>query len=241
MWRKSGEVPPQRGVGFERTRETLRRLAGDADPEVRRKALRAMESSADPAFAELMLEVARNDPDEEFRARAAGGLGRLRGKDTFSLLTPFASDPSPKVQAFAITALGQTGDPRALEFLAAQLKRDDAKIRSAALRGLANLREPRVFELAKSYVQDPDAYVARMALYACWQSPAPNGFLVQLEALESHNPKVQDFAADRLKWLLANEPVSPEHELRIKEALAVYERSNLPVVPPTPAAAPDEF
>lgn len=90
----------------------------DNNPELRAHALFILTQQDDDGAADLMLEVARNDPDPEVREQAVFWLSQNDAPETVSVLRSILSNPADeRLHEHAVFALSQMSDPAAATIL----------------------------------------------------------------------------------------------------------------------------
>jgi HEAT repeat protein len=116
----------------ENASQILRKVLEKRDPcsaGLRRRAVFLLGQRPDEANAQLLIDVARNDPDTEVRTSAASWLARLpgdRGIATLEELLRTSSDEA--VQRAAVRALASSSAPRARQAVRATIERTDAPL-----------------------------------------------------------------------------------------------------------------
>ena len=122
----------------------LRRVLARRDPcsaSLRRRALyilgrRSEQPSAAATTTELLLDVARNDPDAETRSEATAWLGKVPGDASMSALEELLrTTDDERVQRSAVRALSSSEHPRARQALRGLIEREGApeKLRLEAI------------------------------------------------------------------------------------------------------------
>jgi HEAT repeat protein len=81
--------------------------AHDREPEVRRAAIRAMESRQDARVAATLAALSRQDDDLDVQIAATAGLGNHRGSDSMAALKAALEHPNPAMQLSAARSLEQ--------------------------------------------------------------------------------------------------------------------------------------
>jgi cyclophilin family peptidyl-prolyl cis-trans isomerase/HEAT repeat protein len=142
-------------------------LAPDADPVVRRLAVRALGRIGDRAGAPELLEklLTGGGPDMPRVLWAAGvsGSKRLEGPVARHL-----DSTDPAVVAAAAAVIGWIGGDEAAAKVAALLEHRDPGVVASALTGLALLKREGYLERASRFVRAPDPRLRAAAQFACW-------------------------------------------------------------------------
>lgn len=107
-------------------REVLQRRDECSAP-LRRRALMLLHRSSDPEAAQVLIDAARNDPDEGVREQAVLFLGNLRTPEAEQALrSMLAESTDPAIQRRALTALTQRGGAETTAMLRDFATRADA-------------------------------------------------------------------------------------------------------------------
>jgi HEAT repeat protein len=146
--------------GSENAPETFRSALGHADPNVRSKALSALDDLGEPPL-----------DDDEKRLRALiehdwDTINSLGPGSLAELLTSQLRSGDRYHRKDAAEALGKLKDGPALDALIDALRDPDDGVRGAAVRALAELRELRAVEPITLLLQDPDRWVSKVAAEA---------------------------------------------------------------------------
>jgi HEAT repeat protein len=103
--------------------------------ELRRKAVFLVSQKRTPETADILLRIARNDPDEEVREQAVFWLSQVPDERAVTMLQEIlASSTNEDIKNKALFALSQHQSPKAAQFLRDYALREDA---SDELRGQA--------------------------------------------------------------------------------------------------------
>ena len=150
---------------------------GDADPAVRREAVRLVARSAPTPGLLLTLERALTDEVELARRSTAMDALAAMGKPSLPLLSRLATDPRAGVRRLAVDALGMTRLTEAADTLERAARDPQPAVRIAALEALARSGAPRAAGALVRVVEDrhEQSTVALAALLG----------LLQLERLPS--------------------------------------------------------
>ena len=108
---------------------------------LRRRAVLLLGRRADSTAANLLIDVARNDPDPDVRAYAIRWLGRAPGEEPLTTLEELARrGDDERAQREAVRALARHSDPRARASLRILIENRDVseRLRSDAIAGLSS-------------------------------------------------------------------------------------------------------
>jgi TolA-binding protein len=166
---------------------------------LRRKAVFLLSQKKTDETARILLDIVRNDPDQEVREQAVFWLSQVPGDETVAALDSILRDPKtpPEIQEKAIFALSQHRSARAAEIL-----RDFAARRDAN----SDLREKAIFWIGQS------------------RSPANAQFLKDLYA-KVENDDLKDKiifslsqmgGADNYRWLM-DIALNPKEDIEIRK------------------------
>ena len=124
---------------------------------LRRKAVFLVSQKRTDETARILLDIVRNDPDQEVREQAVFWLSQVPGDETVAALDSILRDPKtpPEIQEKAIFALSQHRSARAAAILRDFAARRDANI---------DLREKAIFWIGQS--RSPDNAQFLKDLYA---------------------------------------------------------------------------
>ncbi len=110
--------------------------------------------------ARILLDIVRNDPDQEVREQAVFWLSQVPGDETVAVLDSILQDPKadPQIQEKAIFALSQLRSPRAAAILRAYAERRDrpADLREKAILWLGQRRSPENAQFLKDLYKKLD-------------------------------------------------------------------------------------
>ena len=135
------------GLGYTRSREAVRFLAGDngvGDPDFRLRAV-AARSIGVLGFSDALevMIVCLDDPMAEVRWTAATVLGLLKDKAAVVPLLQHLSDKNSEVRRQAAFSLGFLGDPRAYDKLSRLVEEDENQnVQTAAAFSIQLLKKP---------------------------------------------------------------------------------------------------
>ena len=135
-------------------------------PQVRRVVIGAIALIADVSGQDVLID-ALNTPaeDNEARAQAAVGLGRISTAQAISALDKTLADPDLKVQLAVVGALARSGK-KALPVLLSALRRPDPVVRGRAARALAGVMASEANPALVVALGDPVVSVATEAALA---------------------------------------------------------------------------
>lgn len=108
----------------------------ECSASLRRRALVLVGRRADESSADMLIDAAKNDPDESVRSDAIQWLAKMPGDRAIATLEELArTSTSERVQSNAISALTNSDSPRARQTIRALLEKSDASesLRAAAL------------------------------------------------------------------------------------------------------------
>jgi len=123
----------------------LEKLAGDADPEFRKKLVFDFSVNHDPAAVDDMIHMAKSDADTEVRGQAIFWLGQnASAKAIASIKNALQNDPEEAVKKKAVFALSQLPKDQAVpELLHVAQTNSDPVVRKEAIFWLGQTRDPR--------------------------------------------------------------------------------------------------
>jgi len=149
----------------------LRDLMGEADPDRRWWATRALAAVGTSAAQELLV-AALADPDPAVRACAAHGIHSAEGEETaeerdrsheiVTQLVRCLDDPSPLVSRIAADSLARFGPP-AVPALVAALQEGEVATRAGAARALCAIQSEDAIPALCAALDDPSAIVTYYA------------------------------------------------------------------------------
>lgn len=123
----------------------LENLAGDADPEFRKKLVFDFSVNHDPAAVDDMIRMAKSDSDTEVRGQAIFWLGQKAStKAVATIKDALQNDPEEAVKKKAVFALSQLPKDQAVpELLRVAQTNSDPVVRKDAIFWLGQTRDPR--------------------------------------------------------------------------------------------------
>ncbi len=127
------------------------------------------EANVDGALP-LLQAALQAEMDARARASAVVGIGKLKSKNTLSLLQAAATDPDIVVAACACEAFGESGEPRAFGTLLATYEKwkdnPEPDVKIAALEALTKLKAVGALETYREALSDKDVRVRKAAYEA---------------------------------------------------------------------------
>ncbi|MBI1912671.1 MAG: HEAT repeat domain-containing protein [Deltaproteobacteria bacterium] len=135
-------------------------------PEIRNQSWRIRSAAADilaelrpktPIIAEAFMD-ALSDPEQDMRAKAAKGLGKLRYWPAIDRLKELLQDPFWVVRLHAARALGLIGDPVVIDSLREMLKDKNWQVRKSAAEALGKIGGRAYIVLLQVYLYSNDRY-----------------------------------------------------------------------------------
>lgn len=142
-------------------RPLLQRLAGDGEWLVRAEACQSLGAGDDPGAENLLLDRARNDPEELVRVYAVHALGEIlgrrppegRGRILEALQTLEGAERSPRLRLALCEALYRANPAEdCLTEIVRALESPDYTLRCSALNSLAELLSPENREVIRRAV-----------------------------------------------------------------------------------------
>jgi HEAT repeat protein len=167
-----------------RASKFVRTLLDDPDPQVRAEAVACLWNSSDPAWIDVLIDKAENDPDLDVRTRGISALGHYIYEKE---VAEFADEDEPG------EPISERDVERIVNFLFATAQDLDASVdeRRYAIESLAFLDEPEVDALIEwAYDQDDPRYRVS-ALFAMGRSGDLHWADAVLAELHSANREVQ--------------------------------------------------
>lgn len=155
------------------SRTTVRRLLGDATPEVRQAALWAFGFVGDDVEDFDLLATAAADSDPQVRTLAIGSLASPAGNDrAFDVFVQALRDPDEHVRVVAASRLGFSGRPDAVIPLASTATDRAAHVRALVAYGLGQLASTSTVPTLVRLLADEDPDVRSRAVEASAASAA---------------------------------------------------------------------
>ena len=148
-------------------------LLHHSSPDVRSRALTAIESARPDLMKRWVpaVERALKDESPDVRAAAVSALAAIRSEKSTELMRPYLDDPDPRIVAAAAVALG--GSERsedvdsaeaALRRLASDTREGAAEGRRQTARAIAQIKDPRFRSLLIPLMYDANIDVAKEAI-----------------------------------------------------------------------------
>ena len=209
----------------------LRAATNDDDPQVRGRAVDALDSVGQEALEQLLAELTGGGGSEaewvtarkfaraldadrpELRIAAAKALERLNEPNTVPAVVEALSDPDPRVRLRACQACGTFADPRAIPALNERLD-DESRVKRAAANALGNVGTDRALAPLLELLRDPDESVRRIAASALGNANDPKPVESLAKALGDESAIVRNAAVYSLIELLSNVPTEHSHAVR---------------------------
>ncbi|MCX6361838.1 MAG: HEAT repeat domain-containing protein [Armatimonadetes bacterium] len=162
----SGAITTLGKIGSATPIPRLKSKLASCSPQVRRVVIGAIALIADVSGQDVLI-AALNTPseDNEARAQAAVGLGRIATGPALEALDTALSDADLKVQLAAVSALAR-GGKKSLPVLLAALKHTDPVVRGRAARALAGISAPEANPALIAALGDSSETVASEAALA---------------------------------------------------------------------------
>jgi len=187
--------------------------SGDAEPELRTRAMVAAGALADPAlqgkFAEYLQRDGASDGDPVSVA-AVWGLANLESAKAHAALVRLVSERAPTLQAIALLGLARLADARDAKLFESILQSNEhAQLaRAAAAFALAELNDSRGLAAVQGLTDATDPVVRATAALSLARLGAPGAKRAAAEALISSDPELVE-AGTRAACVLASERYRP--------------------------------
>ncbi|MBI5491970.1 MAG: HEAT repeat domain-containing protein [Deltaproteobacteria bacterium] len=147
---------------------------------------------ASPGIEAAFIE-ALSDTEQDIRAKAAKGLGKIRSVAALPHLCSALRDPFWVVRLHAARALGLIGDPRAIEAVKSGLVDRNWQVRRVAAEALGELGDAAYPALLEVFLNDDDRYAKEQAAFTLEKAGVMDKLIGPLRNLEA--PKnSRDFA-----------------------------------------------
>ncbi len=162
----SGAITALGKIGSATPIGQLKAKLASCSPQVRRVVIGAIALIADVSGEDVLIAALNTQSeDNEARAQAAVGLGRIATVQALAALDAALSDPDLKVQLAAVSALAR-GGKKSLPVLLAALKHRDPVVRGRAARALAGINATEANPALVATLDDPNTSVASEAALA---------------------------------------------------------------------------
>jgi ATP:ADP antiporter, AAA family len=173
--------------GFDKRHLISPLLLHHESPEVRARALRALEAARPDLQARWATGIERmlKDDDSRVRAAAVGALAASRGEQAVALMRPYLADRDPRMVVTAAVALA--GSPseedvaaaeNAIRTLALDTRQTATPARREAAQALGDLKTPRFRPLLVPLMYDPAREVAEEAIRSAGRIGDPDYLFV---------------------------------------------------------------
>ncbi|HSV72481.1 MAG TPA: HEAT repeat domain-containing protein [Chthonomonadales bacterium] len=161
---RSGAVSALGKVGSPTPVPRLIEMMAKDTPPVRRVAIGAIALIAHPSCEPALVEaIANPNDDNEARAQAAVGLGRIGSPSAIATLIRAIDDFDLRVQGAAVSALAVVGPP-AVPALDAARRRGSIDVQVRALSALGGMQHQAANPALLASLRDPDSTVRRAAV-----------------------------------------------------------------------------
>lgn len=128
-------------------------------PNVHRVTIGAIALIADKSGEQVLIQALQNpNEDNEARAQAATGLGKIATPEAIAALVKALTDYDTKVELAAVSGLARAGTP-AVPALLAALKQPDTRLRLRAAQAVADIQSPQADGGLIALLHDRDAQV----------------------------------------------------------------------------------
>lgn len=176
-------------------------------PQVRRIAIGAIALIADPSGEDALIEALANpDDDNDARAQAAAGLGKIANQTAIASLVKALDDDDNKLRTATVAALARAGrptpdakvNPEVLTALTTALRDDRDTVRLGAAQALQVIAAPEANDalIAATHKDDPDLRQAAVTALGFADNAAAVPTLIQM--LKDPDGTVSAAAADAL-------------------------------------------
>lgn len=152
---------------------------------------------ASPVAADTFIGLLE-DTEQDIRAKACKGLGKIRWAKATARLIKAAEDPFWVVRLHAVKALGLIGDPFAVEFIARRLEDQNWQVRKTAAEGLGAIGRCAYPVLLDVYMKSTDRYAREQAADELERAGVMTGFIdyalsipVSADSLPAVDPATQ--------------------------------------------------
>ncbi|RME49699.1 MAG: HEAT repeat domain-containing protein [Chloroflexi bacterium] len=162
----------------------------DKDPEVRALAVECLWEYPDPAYIDVLMDLAEHDPDEQVREYAISGLGVYIYEGEYA---DYDFDWGEHTEIMREDELPQSDFERVRDYLLAVV-RDAARpinARRRAIEAISFLHEPVVIDIIEEAYHHPDKKMKISAVFAMGRNASAKWEKYILEALDSPVPEIE--------------------------------------------------
>lgn len=155
------------------------RLIGDVDPEVRATAIEGLWEDARPLTADVLIAIARSDPDPRSRAAAFDGIGRFAlrlslgevseplGRRIRELLREYVAPTAPnELRGYAVRAAGYLDEPEFREAIQSAYASSSTELRVSAIAAMGRSCDPLWIDTIVRELESDDPVVRHEAARA---------------------------------------------------------------------------
>ncbi|MFP4161159.1 MAG: protein kinase domain-containing protein [Ectothiorhodospira sp.] len=204
--RASGKDPAIRRLVMEvlgrfavpRARAVLQGALRDADPGVRRAALRALLEQGVGDLPLGALCTLLRDGDLRVQQRAVDAVVRRDDPDTLAHLLPLLRDESEYIRRAAVEVLNGIGNSTNIKQLLVSIRDEDWWVRARSADALARIGGPRVVQAVVQLLRDDDEFVRRSAVEILNSTRDETALTHLIDALEDADWWVRERAVDAL-------------------------------------------
>ncbi|MEK6758747.1 MAG: HEAT repeat domain-containing protein [Deltaproteobacteria bacterium] len=129
-----------------------------------------------PAVADTFIGLLE-DTEQDVRAKACKGLGKIRCAEATARLIKATQDPFWVVRLHAVKALGLIGDPFSVEFIGARLEDQNWQVRKTAAEALGVIGRCAYAVLLDVYLKSTDSYAREQAADELERAGVMSGFM----------------------------------------------------------------
>ncbi len=128
----------------------LERLKNEENERIRTQIILALVNIKSSKTQDILITIFTNEDEKEInRGYAVTGLGYLKNKRSYDILTKYYQDESPNIKMRIIDSLGNLGYKEAIDLLIESLKNDDKNIRIFSIRSLGKLKAKNAIDILK--------------------------------------------------------------------------------------------
>lgn len=136
--------------------ELLKRLKTEERENIRTQLILAIANIKSKKSQESLISIFTNQEEKEFdRGFAATGLGYIKNKRSYDLLTKYYTSGSLNIKMRIIDALGNLGYKESIDLLIESVKNDNKNVRIFGIRSLGKLKAKQAIDIIK-YKKDFD-------------------------------------------------------------------------------------